>query len=184
MRFFYVSLIILSLVSMDITKAIVNEFEIRVFNESFARIKLCIDLIDENDIWQSPNDKITSIGSSILHICGNAKQWMCSAIGGDDDLRERNEEFNTDNFYTKIELIELIENTENSLHTVLSQLTTQDLKVKYVIQGFSVSGFSSIVHVIEHVSYHTGQITLLAKLFTNKSTNYYDEKNLTQRNSN
>ena len=168
---------------MDITKSIVNEFEIRVFNESFIRIKSCIGLIEENDVWKSPNDKITSFGSSILHICGNANQWVCSAIGGEDDLRDRNKEFNTNVFYSKSQLIVKIEKTEKSLRIVLDQITIQDLEEEYIIQGFSVTGFSAFIHVIEHVSYHTGQITLLAKLYSNENTNYYDEKNLTQRNT-
>jgi uncharacterized damage-inducible protein DinB len=31
------------------------------------------------------------------------------------------------------------------------------------IQGYEVDGMGALVHAIEHMSYHTGQIVLLAK---------------------
>jgi uncharacterized damage-inducible protein DinB len=51
-----------------------------------------------------------------------------------------------------------------------------------VVQGFEVTGFSVVVHVIEHFSYHTGQITTLTKFLTNKDTGYYAGIDLNKQN--
>jgi DNA repair protein RecN (Recombination protein N) len=50
------------------------------------------------------------------------------------------------------------------------------------IQGFEVSGFSALMHVLEHFSYHTGQITTITKVVTGKDTGYYSGMNLNKHN--
>ncbi len=160
-----------------------NEFEQRVFIESYERIYKCLTMIDENDLWRVPGPNIPAIGNQILHISGNARQWILSGIGGKTDNRVREEEFLPQLGIKKAELIFLLENLRMSLRTVLEDLTDSTLERKYNIQGFEVSGFSAIIHVLEHFSYHTGQITLLTKLLTEKDTGYYKNMNLNKRNS-
>ena len=70
-----------------------------------------------------------------------------------------------------------------NLKQTLSELNGDAIDKKYTIQGFDVNGFSAMVHVIEHFSYHTGQITLLTKWLTNKNTEYYGGLNLDQTNN-
>jgi len=43
------------------------------------------------------------------------------------------------------------------------------------VQVYEESGLSIIVHVIEHFSYHIGQITYATKAIKNVDTKYYPE---------
>jgi uncharacterized damage-inducible protein DinB len=52
-----------------------------------------------------------------------------------------------------------------------------------IIQGFTVTGFSILIHVIEHFSYHTGQITTLTKWLTKQDTSFYGGIDLNQLNN-
>jgi len=161
---------------------IIEEFERRVFEESYARIYKCLSLIDENQLWNSPQGNIASVGSLILHLSGNARQWILSGLGGEVDNRNRDDEFMIHRNIRKADFIFLLENLKVQLKNCLRDLHESKFESRYEIQGFKVTGFSVIVHVIEHFSYHTGQITTLTKLHTNQDTDYYAGLNLDAQN--
>ena len=159
-----------------------DEFDKRVFEESYERIYRCISMIDEKDLWRSPSSGIPAIGNLILHLCGNARQWILSGLGGRPDNRDRDQEFVAQTKIKKGELVFLLENMRSNLRQTLEELDPQQITTVYNVQGFDVTGFSIVVHVIEHFSYHTGQITTLTKLLTNKDTAYYADVDLNKQN--
>ncbi|MFN5149474.1 MAG: DinB family protein [Flavobacteriia bacterium] len=167
---------------MNTKSLLVKEFEERVFNESYERIYKCLSMIDEKDLWRSPNEGIPTIGNMILHLCGNARQWILSGIGGRPDNRDRDQEFIIQSKIKKSELVFLLENLKVNLKQTIREMDPKTIDKKYLIQGFDVTGFSVLVHVIEHFSYHTGQITTLTKWLTNKQTDYYGNIDLNQLN--
>ena len=69
------------------------EFKRRVFVESYPRIFKCLTMIEDKVLWKSPQGNIPPIGCLILHIAGNARQWILSALGEKPDNRVRDEEF-------------------------------------------------------------------------------------------
>ena len=42
----------------------------------------CLSSLPEEEIWKRPNSHSNSVGNLILHLCGNARQWIISGIGG------------------------------------------------------------------------------------------------------
>lgn len=163
-------------------KQLITEFQTRVFDESYVRIYKCLSLLDEKQLWESPSGNIASVGSLILHLAGNARQWIVSGLGGAVDIRNRDEEFLVHRNIRKSDFIFLLENLKIQLKNCLEELKDDAFAKQYKIQGFSVSGFSVIVHVIEHFSYHTGQITTLTKIHTNQDTGYYSGLDLNSLN--
>lgn len=163
-------------------KQLINEFYTRVFEESYPRIYKCLSLLDEKQLWESPSSNITSVGSLILHLSGNARQWILSGLGGESDNRKRDEEFQVHLNIRKSDFIFLLENLKIQLKNCLEELSEESFIKRCNIQGFNVSGFSVVVHVIEHFSYHTGQITTLTKIHTNKDTGYYSGLDLNRLN--
>jgi uncharacterized damage-inducible protein DinB len=161
---------------------IVNEFERRIFEESYSRIFKCLSLLNEESIWFSPNNQIPSVGNLILHLCGNARQWVLSGIGSNLDNINRDQEFIVKKNINKYDLIFLLENLKVNLKTTILEMPDSVLNERKIIQGFEETGFSILIHVIEHFSYHTGQITTLTKMITNKQTGYYHGFNLNQLN--
>lgn len=159
-----------------------QQFEKRVFDESYVRIFKCLSMIAEDQLWKSPNAEIPAIGSLVLHLCGNARQWILSGLGGEPDNRKREQEFQVHLNIKKADLIFLLENLRVNLRLTLQNLPEEALYQTYTIQGFKENGFSVMVHVIEHFSYHTGQITTLTKLLTNLSTGFYSNFDLDQLN--
>ena len=167
---------------MEIKSLIHQEFERRVFNESYERIYKCLTMINDKDLWNSPNEQVPAIGNLMLHLCGNVRQWMLSGLGEKQDNRDRDQEFVKQDKIKKSELIFLLENLKVNVRQLLSDLSEDDLKRIYIIQGFHETGFSVVLHVIEHFSYHTGQIATLTKLHTGKSTGFFDGTDLNRHN--
>jgi uncharacterized damage-inducible protein DinB len=168
---------------MSLKKHLVNEFECRVFEESYARIYKCLTMMNEKQLWSSPNSSIPPAGCQIMHLCGNARQWILSGLGGLPDNRDRDQEFIVQENIRKSDFIFLLENVKSQLNRYFQDLSEEDLEKIHSIQGFNVTGFSAIAHVLEHFSYHTGQIALLTKIHTGKETGFYSEIDLNQHNN-
>ena len=162
---------------------VVKEFEFRVFNESYDRIYKCLSMLNDQQIWKSPNATIPPIGNLILHLSGNAQQWILAGLGDRVDNRKRDEEFVRQEKIKKSDLLFLLEHLKANLKSTLDQMTEQQITKEMIIQGFTVTGFSILIHVIEHFSYHTGQITTLTKWLTKQDTSFYDGIDLNQLNN-
>ncbi|MDG1333428.1 MAG: DinB family protein [Crocinitomicaceae bacterium] len=168
---------------MSLKKHLIQEFECRVFEESYTRIYKCLTMLNEEQLWSSPNATIPSAGCQIMHLCGNARQWVLSGLGGAPDNRDRDQEFVVQENIRKSDFIFLLENLKSQLQRCFQELNDEDLETIHSIQGFNVTGFSAIAHVLEHFSYHSGQIALLTKFHTGKETGFYTEIDLNQHNN-
>ena len=58
-----------------------------------AQLSACLNLLSEEEIWHQPNASSNSVGNIVLHMCGNMRQWIISAVGDRPDVRRRREEF-------------------------------------------------------------------------------------------
>lgn len=163
---------------MEWKKQVVDELILRVFDESYPRIYQCLDTLNTSQIWDRPNEHIPSVGNLVLHLCGNVHQWIVSGLCGKEDIRQREREFEPGQLLDKSELKEKLDALQFLVRSELERLPDERLKETLTIQGFEVSGFSAVIHVIEHFSYHTGQITTLTKLFVNRDLGYYADRDL------
>jgi len=166
-----------------ISQALIAECERRLFDESVPRLKKCLSLLNEEDIWFRPNAETVSVGNLILHLCGNVRQWLISALGGNPDNRQRDAEFSEQGPIPVTDLLQKLTILEADSLEVLQHLNDSALVKNYTVQGFEESGVSILVHVIEHFSYHTGQISYYTKTRKAVDLNYYGGADLMQKNS-
>lgn len=129
-------------------------------------MKVALDRMTEDDIWWRPNEASNSVGNLILHLCGNARQWIVSGLGGAPDVRRRQEEFDARGPMSRAELLRVLDGTFEDVDRVLRSLEGASLLERRGIQGREVPVFESILHVVEHVSHHAGQILWIAKART------------------
>ncbi|MEZ4936593.1 MAG: DinB family protein [Crocinitomicaceae bacterium] len=160
---------------MELDKELIEQFKVRVFEESYARIYKCLSLITDEQLWFSPNLNVPPIGNQILHLAGNARQWVVSGLGGREDVRQRDMEFENQAGIRKSELVFVLENLKQNINETFEDLQTEDFYRRHSIQGFENSTTGVLIHVIEHFSYHTGQISMLTKILVNKPLGYYSE---------
>ncbi|MFQ6115493.1 MAG: DinB family protein, partial [bacterium] len=76
---------------------------------------------------------------------------------------ERSKEFSQTEAMPTTELLKRLEKTMQEVRLVLQKLDPASLLNKKYVQGFEESGLSILLHVVEHFSYHVGQIAYYVK---------------------
>ena len=143
-------------------------------NDYLPKIERCLEGLSDNDLWWRANEESNSIGNLLLHLCGNARQWIVSGLGGATDQRLRQAEFDERSLIPKVQLLSRLRDTLGEVDAVLAEFDQTRLLNGYRIQQGDVTALEAIFHVTEHFSMHTGQIILLTKLLAKKDLRFYD----------
>lgn len=138
------------------------------------KIERCIELLNDEQIWWRPNAESNSIGNLVLHLSGNARQWIVCGLGEAADQRNRDAEFAQREVITRDELLTRIKQTIADVDATLADFDPDRLLEKRRIQGYDVTALEAILHVVEHFSMHTGQIILLTKQLTAQDMHFYN----------
>ncbi|MEZ4684704.1 MAG: DUF1572 family protein [Bacteroidia bacterium] len=155
-----------------------DEVKRRLFEESVPRIKKCLNLLSHEQNMATPQRLLVSIGNLTIHCIGNAGQWIGAALGGLPDGRQRSSEFDARHGPDAEGLAAMLDSLQAEIEPVIDSISLEEVEKKYNIQGFEEYGIAVLVHVVEHFSYHTGQISWFTKLLLNTDLKYYDGKNL------
>lgn len=158
-------------------KTIDSEFTeaARVFlrDDFLPRLMHCLEQIPESDLWWRPNDVSNSIGNLVLHLSGNIRQWIVAAVGGEDFRRDRDAEFAARGPMPRSELAAILRSSLADVDRVLSGLSAESLLKQHHIQKYDVTGLQAVFHVVEHFSYHLGQILYIYKMRTGTDPGFF-----------
>lgn len=165
----------------NLTSELIEQAVFRM-NENTPRIRKCLDQLTEEEVWKRPNESSNSVGNLILHLCGNITQYTISSLGGEPDNRERAKEFETRGGTSKAELFKKLSSTVDQAVEIIQKIDEESLLKMRRVQGFNYSGVANIIHVVEHYSYHTGQIAFWTKLLKDEDLGFYDGVDLNAKN--
>jgi uncharacterized damage-inducible protein DinB len=165
---------------MNINQLLSKEIEARIIECGIYRIITCIEKLEEGNLYYRPNENCNSINNQILHLEGNARQWLISTMSNINDARQRSIEFDPQNKKSKTELIAILNQLEKDIRAILVNIKSIDLTEIQSVQCYTETNLSIIVHVIEHFSYHVGQITYITKMLLDIDTGYYAGQELGQ----
>ena len=157
-----------------ISKAFIDCAREFLLGDYQPKIERCLEKLTDEQIWWRPNEDSNSIGNLILHLCGNARQWIISGVGSAPDHRERDAEFAQREVISRDELVSLLRSTLSEVDTVLRTVDPSVLLDVRKIQGNDVEILEAIFHVTEHFSMHAGQIIMLTKMLTSSDLRFYD----------
>jgi uncharacterized damage-inducible protein DinB len=160
--------------SPDVARAFIDRASAFLSAEYLPKIERCLEQLTDAQIWFRPNEASNSIGNLVLHLCGNARQWIVAGVGDSPDRRDRDSEFRQRKIIPKAELLELLRTTINEVEQVLADLDSNVILERRTIQGKDVELLEAIFHVTEHFSTHTGQIILLTKMLAQTDMEFYD----------
>ncbi|MFT5141906.1 MAG: putative damage-inducible protein DinB [Rhodothermales bacterium] len=160
-------------VSEDLAVAFLQQSRAQLRDEYVPKILACLARLSEEDIWWRPNDSSNSIGNLVLHLCGNARQWIVASIEGHHDIRVRTAEFTADGAFDRDTLGRLLTTTMKDVDAALASLPVAALTEKRSVQGFEMTVLQAVYHVVEHFSGHTGQITYVTKLKSGADLDFY-----------
>lgn len=153
-------------------------------DESTRMIQIAMEKVAEKDIWRRPNGASNSIGNLILHLCGNITQYGISSLGNRADTRERDLEFSTEEGLNKQQLLAQLNTTVHQAKEVIQNTSQSEWLRQRDVQGFRFSGIGVVMHVVEHYSYHTGQIAFWVKQLQNEDLGFYNGMDLNTLNDN
>ena len=138
------------------------------------KIRTAVEELSEQQLWWRPNENSNSVGNLLLHLEGNVRQWIVAGIGGAPDDRKRQREFEQRSPLASEDLLDNLAVCVQEAIDVLEGLDEAALTASYRIQIYEVSGVSAVVHVVEHFSYHTGQILYITKMLRDLDLAFYD----------
>ncbi len=149
------------------------DFSVAKLEQLVGRIDACLQILTDDAVWARGGGNENAIGNLILHLCGNVRQWIVSGVGGSADVRRRDTEFAAEGGLTRAELTARLHSTVAEATGVIRSLPLEQLGRRLAIQGYDVSKFEAIYHVVEHFSMHTGQILFATKMLTGADLGFY-----------
>jgi uncharacterized damage-inducible protein DinB len=159
---------------LKISHAFIARASAYLVGDYLPKIERCLEKLSDEQIWWRANEESNSIGNLILHLCGNARQWIISGLGSQPDGRNRDSEFEQRDLIARAELLTLLDSTLSEVQMVLGELDPSTLLERRKIQGNDVEILEAIFHVTEHFSMHTGQIIMLTKMLTSADLRFYE----------
>jgi uncharacterized damage-inducible protein DinB len=138
-----------------------------------GRIRDCMGRLTDDQIWWRGNENQNAAGNLVLHLCGNARQWIGYGVAGEPDIRRRDEEFEARGGANGADLMAHMDRTVQEALSILRTLPAERLAETTSVQGYTLTRMEAILHVLEHFSMHTGQIILITKMLTGEDLGYY-----------
>jgi len=120
---------------------------------------------NEKKLWITEKQISNTAGNLALHLCGNLQYFIGGILGKSGYIRNREQEFEQKNI-RRDAMIEEIQDTQNIVSKVLSNLTHDTILNKYPQQvlGFEMTTEYFLIHLYGHLSYHLGQINYHRRL--------------------
>jgi uncharacterized damage-inducible protein DinB len=133
--------------------------------EYLEKIRFCVARLDEGQVWWRPARGSNSVGNLLLHLAGNLRQWVLSALAGEPDARRRSAEFAEEggSAPARDDLLAGLAEVVGRVQGVMRGLGPRDLERAVRVQGYDTTGLGVVLHVTEHMSYHAGQVVFVAK---------------------
>ena len=160
--------------SSTVSREFLDRASAFMLGDYLPKIERCLEKLTDEQIWWRANEESNSIGNLILHLCGNARQWIICGVGGQPDHRNRDSEFEQRDIIARDELLTLLRSTLAEVASTLRSFDPLLLLEHRKIQGNDVELLYAIFHVTEHFSMHTGQIITLTKMLTASDLRFYE----------
>lgn len=144
-----------------------TEFAEHYWSEYLGKIEQAVAPLTDEQLWWRPNEASNGIANLLAHLHGNLSQWVLAGLGGQPFVRHRSEEFAArpgPGGQSKAELLAGLAATVTRCRETVRSLSADELARVRRIQKYELDGYRALFHTVEHMSYHTGQIVLLAKL--------------------
>src|SRR5690242_9129703 len=129
------------------SQAFINHASNFLSGDYLPKIECCLEKLTDEEIWWRANEESNSIGNLILHLCGNARQWIVAGIGSEADARNRDAEFEQRELIPRDELLTLLRSTLGDVERTLRTLDPATVLERRTIQGHDVEILEAVFHV-------------------------------------
>lgn len=151
------------------------------FDWNLERIERCLKEITENQLWARPNANSNSIGNQLLHLEGNIRQWIIAGLGEEADVRTRDAEFAAINGPSASVLLAQLSSAIQEAKIIVDRLSQEEMTRERPVQAYVHDATFIVMHVVEHLSYHTGQIIYQTKALRDLDLDFYGGVDLNEK---
>lgn len=141
---------------------------------NLAQIGRCAPLLTSEQLWARANENCNAIGNLIIHLTGNVSQWIIGGVDGRAAPRDRGAEFARRSPLPTDEILSALDAAVHEAMAVIRTCGPGRLAERRRIQGYDVTVLAAIFHVVEHFSWHTGQIAHMTKSILDVDLSMYD----------
>src|SRR5690242_704683 len=127
-------------------------------SKGMHKIEHCVNQLSDEQIWWRPRPEMNSIANLMLHLSGNARQWLVNGVSGAPDTRNRPREFGDRSNKPKAELLAKLQATVKEAEQTLASLNAEKLIARRRIQGWDVSAMKAMFDSIAHFRGHVQEI--------------------------
>lgn len=145
----------------------------KLLEEFLPRLETAVRSLSEEEVWRKPNPASNSVGNLVLHLEGNVRQWIVAGLGGAADVRDRPREFAPRGREPTAEILRRLRAAVEEAVRVVAGLGPADFARRVRIQAWEVDGVEIVIHVVEHFSYHYGQIAYAVKAARGEDLGFY-----------
>jgi uncharacterized damage-inducible protein DinB len=151
------------------------------FDWNLERIDRCLKELSEDQLWARPNANSNSIGNQLLHLEGNIRQWIVAGLGEQADVRVRDAEFAATSGPTAAVLLNQLSTAIQEAKAIVSSLKQEEMIRERPVQAYVHDPTFIVMHVVEHLSYHTGQIIYQTKALRDLDLDFYGDVDLNKK---
>ncbi len=138
-------------------------------DETWTSLLAAVKDVDDALLQWCPGSEFNSVAILLRHLAGSERWWIGEGIGGVASRRVRAAEFQHDT-PRRDDLLRTVDEARSLTRRVLSGLTMEDLQAETspaVTMGTPPrrpTKLWALLHLLEHLGYHRGQVLLLLKL--------------------
>ncbi|MDE1160508.1 MAG: DUF1572 family protein [Acidobacteriaceae bacterium] len=144
-----------------------TEYAIWSLNRSEVQIGHCLGRLSEEQMQQRGGDHENSIVNLLLHLDGNIRQWVLHGVAGQEDVRQREQEFDLSPKLSGREAFSQLQGTLAACREAFAAVSADRLLEIIDPQPSGSYRFPTVMaasaRAFGHLEYHTGQIILLTK---------------------
>ena len=145
-------------------------FSVARMRASQGEIHRCLDRLTDEQMAYRGGDHENSVINLLLHLAGNIRQWAIHGVGGQPDVRRREEEFALAPRCSGAEARARFNATVDEAAAVIAACPAARLSEVIDPQPTgkirNPTVLEAIYRVVSHLDHHTGQIILLTKQLT------------------
>jgi uncharacterized damage-inducible protein DinB len=153
--------------------ALFVSYSLEKMEQMRKQIRDCVESLTEEQIWQRSGDNANAVGNLLLHLSGNIRQWIGHGVGGLEDIRQRDKEFEARGGRSTTEVLGLFDGTLADAIQILKQMPLTRLIERTKPQSRDVAVLEAIYQVTGHLMLHAGQIIFATKQLTGKDLDFF-----------
>lgn len=145
-------------------------FSVARMRASQGDIHRCLERLSEEQMAYRGGDHENSVTNLLLHLAGNIRQWAVHGVGGQPDVRRREEEFVLDPHCSGAEARARFDAAVEEAAAIIAACPPSFLSAVIDPQPSGKmrhpTVLEAIYRVVGHLDHHAGQIILLTKQLT------------------